>query len=141
MKYHFEIRGNQNDPYGNAFPKLKMTGKQHWTDKAQAYAMWKVFVQKAFMDSLPHTEAQEALRNIYKYKKPIVLGDLSARMDIEISWKGGVHGDPENIFGSIADALFHNDKNLFGSFSPLDGERAGRVRCTITVSDSIIGNE
>lgn len=136
MKYLFDIKGNQTDPFGNAFPKLKMTGKQSWTDKAQAYAMWKVYVQKAYLDSLPPEQYQTALRNIYRYKKPIVLEkDTLARMDLEISFKGGTHGDPENIFGSIADALFFNDKNLYGSFLPLEGETCGIVRCIITVSD------
>lgn len=134
--YSFDIRGNQTDPFGNAFPKLKMTGKQSWTDKAQAYAMWKVYVQKAYLDSLPPDQYQQALRNIFKHKKPIVLEkDALALMDLKISFKGGVHGDPENIFGSIADALFYNDKNLYGSFLPLKGETAGRVHCIITVSE------
>ena len=37
-------------------------------------------------------------------------------MDIQIWWKNEAHADGENVFGSIADALFKNDKKLDGSF-------------------------
>lgn len=134
----FIIKGNHTDPFGNAFPKLKMTGKQSWTPKAQSYVMWKHFVRKQYIDALrleDPAEAKIAERNTMITGKPIVLDkNQSARMDLVISWKNDAHGDPENIFGSIADALFHNDKNLYGSFSPLEGRTAGEVWCTITVS-------
>lgn len=137
-QYIFTIKGNHQDPFGNAFPKLKMTGKQHWTDKAQNYVLWKKFVQSCFIKEIRLTDGAEAQaldQNIAKYGKPIVLEDCTATMDIQIAWKDGHHGDPENIFGSIADALFHNDKNLYGSFSPLEGKTGGEVRCIISVSD------
>lgn len=135
----FQIKGNHTDPFGNAFPKLKMTGKQHWTPKARSYVMWKTYVQSALIKEL-RLENPEAARlceqNIAICGKPLVLDDKEARMDILISWKNGSHGDPENIFGSIADALFYNDKNLWGSFQPLEGQHGGQVWCTITVSDT-----
>ena len=137
----FIIKGNHNDPEGNAFPKLKMTGKQHWTDKAQDYVKWKAFVQKQLMNELRIVDGdawRQCEKNFITTKshKPIVIEkNQTARMDILISWKGNTHGDPENIFGSIADALFHNDKNLFGSFLPLEGKTTGEVWCTITISD------
>lgn len=116
-----------------------MTGKQHWTDKAQAYVKWKHFVQRELINDLRIEKPEEARRceqNIAMYGKPIVLEkNQTARMDILISWKNGAHGDPENIFGSIADALFHNDKNLYGSFLPLEGRTGGEVCCMISISD------
>lgn len=134
----FTIKGTHQDPFGNPFPKLKMTGKQHWTPKAQAYVMWKRYVQSQLIAQLrvddPET-ARDFDRNIIACGKPIVIDNLEARMDIQISFKNGAHGDPENIFGSIADALFFNDKNLYGSFTPLEGRTGGEVWCTIIVSD------
>ena len=58
-----------------------------------------------------------------------------ARMDIRIYHRNGIHGDADNIFKGIADALFKNDKYLDGSFethySP-DGK--GRVEVDITLN-------
>lgn len=105
----FTIKGNHQDPFGNAFPKLKMTGKQHWTPKARSYVMWKTYVQSALIKEL-RIENPEAARlcehNIATCGKPLILGDRHATMDITISWKNDAHGDPENIFGSIADVVF-----------------------------------
>lgn len=137
-KIIFAIKGNHQDPTGNPFPKLKMTGKQSWTPKAQAYVMWKRYVQSELIKRLRVDDpelARDFDRNIISCGKPIVIDNLEARMDLEISFKNGMHGDPENIFGSIADALFFNDKNLYGSFVPLEGRTGGEVWCTITVSD------
>lgn len=50
-----------------------------------------------------------------------------AYMDIFIFWADGKHGDPENIFGSIADALFWDDKHLCGSFDYVDEKGDGHV--------------
>ena len=140
MRIEFTIKGNHQDPFGNAFPKLKMTGKQHWMPKAQAYAMWKSYVQNALLKSgLPIDLIDRFNKSLAFKGKPIELEKgQHARMDLLIAWKDGHHGDPENIFGSIADALFVNDKNLWGSFSPLVGEHGGKVVCIITVSDALI---
>lgn len=138
----FTIKGNQDDPTGNPIPKLKKTGKQHWTPEAKRYVRWKEHVQIALIDALQKINpeaARDAARNIAAVGKPLVLGDRRAHMAIKISWKNGAHGDPENIFGSIADALFYNDKELYGSFDPEDDagitSGKGQVRCIIRVSD------
>ncbi len=134
----FSIIGNQQDPLGNPFPKLKMTGNQSWTPKAQSYAAWKRHVQNALMASVTPADLAWMEENIYNHKKPIVLPtDQIAFMFIKISFAGKTHGDPENIFGSIADALFHNDKNLYGHFLPLVDKNSapcGRVDVIIDVS-------
>src|SRR5579872_5063411 len=130
MKYYsFSIRGTHEDPMGNAIPKLRKTLRQQWTPEAQRYAAWKVYVQEAFMKSLVDIDFRGHVRYLRVFKKPIKLYDgAKAVMDIRIFWKDEKHGDPENIFGSIADALFYNDKNLDGSFkSELSGDKQGRV--------------
>lgn len=99
---------------GNPLPKLKMTGNQTWMPAAKRYAAWKVFVQETYIESLGSKKwKQDACRNIALGGKPIMLvAGERAHMSIVIHWWDETHGDPENIFGSIADALFHNDKHL-----------------------------
>lgn len=133
MQIRFIIPGNQDNSDGNAIPKLKMTGKQSWTPKAQRYKYWKQFVQDKFIEVLhtyyPELE-QSALQNMVLHGKPI--GAVSRpRMDLLISWKDGKHPDPENVFGSIADALFVNDKHLAGSFDFVGVTGQGLVRVTL----------
>lgn len=43
-------------------------------------------------------------------------------MQISIFWNKGNHGDAENVFGSIADSLFSQDKWLDGSFKGRDSK-------------------
>jgi len=123
----FTIYGTHAGREYNPLPKLKMTGKQHWMPKAQNYVQWKTYVRRAYTDKYGIPASDD---------KPIELGkDQKARMDIMIYWgKSNTHGDPENIFGSIADALFKNDKNLAGSFDfqkSQDGLARVEVRITI----------
>jgi hypothetical protein len=119
MRYAFIIKGNHQKKDGNPLPKLKMTGKQTWTEKAQNYALWKEHVVAMFLDGLKGNQHAQRLAsmNIAQTGKPIVLkeGEM-AKMKLLIVWNRENHGDPENIFGSIADALFHNDKHLDGEF-------------------------
>ncbi len=57
-------------------------------------------------------------------------------MSILIHWMGHSHGDPENIFGSIADALFSQDKYLAGEFDFRQSEDdCGHVDVTITLQE------
>lgn len=56
-------------------------------------------------------------RNLVLKGKPLgTAKDLYGRMDLRIFWKDDKHGDPENIFGALADSLFFQDKYLDGSF-------------------------
>ena len=140
----FTIYGTQEDPNANAVPKLKMTGGQTWTAAARRYAGWKQFIQSAFLDSLLKNHGKEAYNiagnRMVTAKKPVLVErGKKARMEIEIFWNcdiEGRHPDPENVFGSIADALFINDKNLDGSFASArapDGKP--RVDVLISLSD------
>lgn len=124
----FKVEGNPEDPCGNPMPKLKMTGRQHWTPRARKYVAWKAHVVGAYRQAgglwMDQIEA-----------KPIVLWpEQRAHMDVTIFFKNKAHGDGENIFGSIADALFKNDKYLDGSFhSSVCPQGKGRVEILINI--------
>jgi hypothetical protein len=139
-KIKFTIRGNHEDPTGNPLPKIKKTRNSYWTKEAQRYAKWKAYVQMRLLDALfkkmPAVEFDEIKRRIASGEKPIALPrGARSHMDIRISWKNGAHADPENVFGSIADALFENDKNLAGSFDfELADDGIGRVAVDIAFS-------
>jgi hypothetical protein len=138
IRIEFQIIGNESDPKGNPKPKLRKTGNQSWTPEVQRYIAWKNHVRAALIKHLREINPEAARiadQNIATCGKPLILGDRHATMDITISWKNDAHGDPENIFGSIADALFHNDKHLYGSFSPGEPAQGGIVRCIINVSE------
>lgn len=76
------------------------------------------------------------VRNIGKLGKPFTSSqEIPARMDIVITWKNEAHGDSENVFGSIADALFKQDKYLAGSFDWRPACGAGSVEVMITLQD------
>lgn len=90
----------------------------------------------AAIDALKPTNFYPMIvRNIGLHGKPFNTSqDYPARMDILIRWKNGTHGDPENVFGAIADALFHQDKYLAGSFDWDRKEKgSGKVEVTITL--------
>jgi len=137
MTTTFLIRGNQENNEGNPIPKAKLTRGQQWGAQAQRYAAWKHYVQEAYVAKLRHDlaidEWNEADRNLYKHGKPVAADN--ARMDLMIYWGSEHHGDPENIFGAIADALFINDKHLAGSFDfTHTPEKKGRVEVKITTA-------
>jgi hypothetical protein len=135
-QFSFTIEGNQDDPLGNAIPKIRKTYRQQWTPEAQRYTAWKGFIQEAFLRSLVDIDFKVHIRFQRLVKKPIKLTESEkAVMDIRIFWKDETHGDPENIFGSIADALFYNDKYLDGSFkSELAKDGKGRVEIIININ-------
>lgn len=137
--FTFTIRGNHKDIDGNAIPKLKKTKRQQWTLEAKRYTAWKVHIQNAFFDSLAGEgiDYPNCVRVMRLFRKPIRLDpQIKAVMDIHIFWKDNAHGDPENIFGSIADAIFVNDKNLDGSFkSEIASDKKGRVEVLIKINE------
>jgi len=135
--FSFTIKGNHEDIHENAIPKLKKTRAQQWSPEAQRYTAWKGHIQHAFFDSLAGEgiDYPVHIRIMRLFRKPIKLNvPGKAVMDIRIFWKDNTHGDPENIFGSIADALFFNDKNLDGSFkSEIAEDKKGKVEVFITI--------
>lgn len=141
MEIQFSIFGNQEDPLGNPLPKLRMTRGGLWKKEAQRYMAWAGFVQAQFYKRLD-TLALDSVRSIqpmvergiidYIGPKPLTIPPgYKAQMDLKIWWGSGVHGDPENVFGSIADALFKNDKYLAGSFDFEEKKGRGIVHAWI----------
>lgn len=111
-----------------------MTGKQHWTEKAQNYVAWKSHVLAACIDAAKGTDFEPmVIRTIGIHGKAFDSKlDFPIRMDIMIHWKNNAHADPENVFGSIADALFKQDKYVKGSFDFVHDGR-GMVEVSITL--------
>lgn len=122
----FTIEGTHRGKQYNPLPKLKMTGRQHWTDKAKEYVLWKEYVRGCFLVACKEKGILEndALYKNFRNHLDIVDGkpirkskQFSASMHIHITWASEVHGDPENIFGSIADSLFEDDKHVEGGMT------------------------
>lgn len=139
MKITFTIRGNQDDQFGNPMPKIKKTRWQSWTPEVQRYVHWKAHVQRSFLDVIQgkHSELLQRIeQSITRTGKPIEIDrNEKVRMDIKIWWKNEAHADGENVFGSIADALFKNDKKLDGSFENMgSSSKEGSVKVEITIN-------
>ncbi len=136
MLYKFTIVGNESDIKGNPRPKARLTRQQTWTTQAQRYSAWKKHVVSSFLAELKNSDIKEFQ---YRYNsfiangKPILESDDKMKMDIKIWWRNNAHGDPENIFGSIADALFKQDKFLAGSFDFSDTIGIGKVEVEIRI--------
>lgn len=137
--YKFTIHGTHEDPTANAIPKLKMTGNQSWTEKARRYVAWKAYVRDAFIKKVSLDMGPEVARlmstNIFNIGKPILFDGKKSHMKIMIHWRDKKHADSENVFGSLADALFKNDKYLTGEFDfCYSEEKKGHVDVEITMS-------
>lgn len=136
QKVYFVVKGNGQDLIANPIPKAKMTKGQQWTEKAQRYAAWKHYVVGTVIEQMRGTEWEAMIiRMIGLHGKPFTTKEQKpAKMDLLIHWADRKNGDPENIFGSMADALFKQDKYLIGSFDYIhDG--GGFVEVTITLLD------
>jgi hypothetical protein len=135
--YRFEVKGNPENPGGNPLPKLHTTRRQFWLEKSKRYTAWKDYVVGSLFKALGDSEEAKPLAlNLAVKGKPLDIGDGKASMKILIHFGNRHHGDPENIFGSIADALFVNDKHLVGSFDYVYSTGQGRVEIEI----SLLGN-
>lgn len=134
MVIKFVIHGNDARNFQNPMPKLKMTGKQSWTEKAQKYARYKAHVVNTLINATKGKAVHPMIiRNIGLKGKPLNTKRAArGRMDIDIYFKDHTHGDPENIFGAIADALFVDDKYLDGSFKG-QLSSTGRAKVDVTV--------
>lgn len=139
----FTIHGNATTRFGNPTPYTRtLRGKRR--PDAIKYQQWQEHVRNTFLTANPdHTGVGRYRMMVYKFGKPLV-GNIKARMDLQIEWATEGHGDPDNIFKGIADALFTQDKNLDGSFTskmadvnPEDGMRRGKVTVTITIEQPV----
>jgi len=134
----FDVRGSvgfdrkakrlYHDERINPIGKIKKTGRMHWTPEAQKYVEFKKKIQKAFYEAIEFRNDLNGFERVrvcknefeaarYESKAPVIVQDYTkAEMHIFISWAKKNNGDPENVFGTFADALFKQDKWLVGSF-------------------------
>lgn len=117
---NFRVYGNQENILGNPIPYTRTTQAGRFTKPAMRYAAWKGHVVASYLD---HIQAmtdfdRKNFGDIHDFmqKKPINTGKNKVRMDIVTTFVDDTHGDSDNIFKGIADALFVNDKYLSGSF-------------------------
>lgn len=119
-KIQFKITGNQEKKDGNPIPYFRTTQGTQFTKGAKRYHAWADYVRAAFIDAIQAMTAKERAE-VKEYinfanKKPIVAVAGKIVMDLNIDFKDNTHGDCDNVFKGIADALFMNDKYLAGSF-------------------------
>lgn len=134
VKLEFTIRGNNRDTKRNPMAKVRLTKGQQWTPRAQQYAAWKSWVVAQLLDATKGSEIYPlVIRNIGTHGKPFTTTQhLRARMTVAIRWCDQTHGDAEGVFGSIADALFKQDKWLqHGAFSYEDDVGPSEVKVEI----------
>ena len=144
---NFVISGNHKNKKGNSYPKKRFTDRQQWTDAAKDYHEWLDFVRAEFLAALLESKKIEyrefrklfitceyGTESLAASRKPIYSGKKPARMKLMVYWNHpDVHPDPENVFGSIADALFKEDKYLAGSFEWAVDKDKPRVEIVIEI--------
>lgn len=124
----FSIRGNQENPDGNPIPYERSTQRGQWMPRVKRYREWQNYVRKIFSEAAERGPIAE-----YFDEKPIPKTKQKITMDITIFWANDAHGDSDNIWKGIADALFENDKYVSGSFEFFQsGEKKGIVYVTIS---------
>ncbi len=134
-KITFVINGNQDDIYGNPIPYMRVVKRALWLPEARRYNAWKSFVRRTFYKDYPEYLMRAANTMLTELQPFTTNSGEKARMDIRIYWRNGLHGDPDNIFKGIADALFKNDKFLDGSFEThYSPEGKGKVEIDITLN-------
>jgi len=133
-KLSFVIKGNQDDWHGNPIPYTRVVKRALWLPEAKKYNAWKSYARRSFYGEYP-AYLMRAGNTLLTDLQPFKTSAASkARMDIRIFWMNGIHGDPDNIFKGLADALFKNDKFLDGSFeSNYSPDGKGRVEIDITL--------
>ncbi|MEW6610677.1 MAG: hypothetical protein AB1352_03590 [Patescibacteria group bacterium] len=138
INLYFVISGNHEDPLGNPIPYVRSTRDALWRADGKRYAAWKEYVRGAYLaaaGSKGILTPKEVVNLNITGEKPIKLErGQRARIDLTIYWKNGAHGDPDNIWKGIADALFKNDRNVDGSFESYvktDGQGTVHVKLQI----------
>jgi len=116
---HFVIRGNHEDPNGNAVPYERMTQRSKIMDpRALRYKNWKLFVLQCYTQQTRQGFPCEP--------------DGYYRLDVRCFFVGENHADPENVRKGIQDALFvYGDKHIFGMIHPVEHVEFPCVEVTI----------
>jgi len=137
MIYKFTVHGNPTNPDGNPVP-YKRTLNWAMRKEDRKYFAWHEHVRRTAMeDCRPIPDEPEVVkvsRNTFIYY-PFNLSMSRARVDMKIYWMNDQHGDADNVFKGILDAIFRNDKNVVaGSYeSSKCPEKKGRVEVTVTI--------
>lgn len=111
-----------------------MTGNQTWKKQVKDYVAYKKHVQECFLASLSHEHRKgRFIQDWLIGKKPLhIPPDARVKMEVAINFHGERHGDPEGIFGAIADAIMDQDKHCAGSFDfSHDAQKEEGVMVTI----------
>ncbi len=144
MTIRFTILGNHEDPHGNPVPYQRALNFA-WRKASARYMDWLEYVRDEYRRAMTTANfpvvIDDDVANGAKLAKitgsahPIRLKKCFAKMNLKIYWANNAHGDPDNVFKGIADALFQNDKNLDGSFeSHMADDGRGRVEAEIIIS-------
>lgn len=137
MTLTFTIEGNQNDPTGNPIPYKRVLSGKFRKDSID-YMAWKEYVRScldrtAHLDGLSHKVLY--VPATYPYPHILAQGVIRAAVHIKIYWKNHSHGDCDNVFKGILDALFENDKLVHaGSFESFySPEKKGKVDISLVL--------
>jgi hypothetical protein len=134
QKLSFVIKGNQDDWHGNPIPYTRVVKRALWLPEAKRYNAWKSYARRSFYGEYPAYLMRAGNTMLTELQPFKTTAASKARMDVRIYWMNGIHGDPDNIFKGLADALFKNDKFLDGSFeSHYSPDGKGRVEIDITL--------
>lgn len=153
-RIRFIIEGNHKDIGGNPIPYKRLI-RGHFRDGDADYLAYGHYVRARFSrtaviegdagDLRIARDGREVLAVIEHdarldlEAKPIGVTKRLMQLDLKIQFANGAHGDPDNIFKAIADALFVNDKNLYGTFPIPELPRApdgrGRVEALLTITN------
>lgn len=163
ISIRFTILGNAADKNGNPTAYMRLV-KGHWKDGDEKYIAWGHYVRRQFeltafversderMDKqqigkvlgIPATfyeaGSKPDLRKAHTQAiKPIDIRSYKVRLSIMIDWASGAHGDPDNVFKGIADALIVQDKGVAGSFDfRTSPEKKGKVEALLEITDEHI---
>jgi len=98
--WNLVIMGNHDTSHGNPIPYERMTQKTKWLARNKRYFRWKQYILQCWLEK-------------YHRYPDFAPGD-TYRLDVICYFKGENHADPENVRKGVQDALFSNDKHIWG---------------------------
>lgn len=128
----FVIRGNPTSDGGNPIPYTRSTQRGQFKPNVVKYNAWKHQVSGAFYREFGLIPKDQGGADPYSGKCLESSKKLRCRMDIVIHWNSDHHGDPDNVWKGIADALFANDKYVAGSFDFQDS-KTGKAYVEVSI--------
>lgn len=129
MKIRFIVNGRPV-PYTRTTQKQKFNSKQ-W----QRYRDYKAKVQADFLNSLEDRNLRrECAQSMVSNGKPVYTYNRKVWVNIMIYFDTQHHGDPDNIFKGVLDALLVNDKLVAGQFD-FKYDRQPRLEIALEVDE------